>query len=304
MGSLVGHVLPGLAFFVLGLWHLFKHIKLFSLHPNSYLSSPWFPTSRLRYLELLLIIIGSSISVSAELFIGPAKHQPFDQDGTIPSYHLRNFEHSSISMSFIVYAAFAIVLDKFGPKAHFSLNLTQLLAAMAFGQQLLLFYLHSTDHQGIEGHYHFLLQVLVIVSLFTTLIGIGLPGSFLVGFVRSVSILFQGVWFMVMGFMIWTPEFTPKGCQLRSEDGHRVVRCGSEDALSRAKSLITLLFSWLVIAVTICTVTFYLALAQSYGKYVEYTYSAVANPKEVEVLQENSRSDVELQRKDGFIGDD
>ncbi|KAJ6944677.1 hypothetical protein NC652_009896 [Populus alba x Populus x berolinensis] len=104
MGTLVGHVAPGFAFLALGLWHLFSHIKLHAQQPNSYTSSPWFPTSRLRYLELFLIMLCSSISVSMELFIGPRSHQPFDTDGTIPSNHLHNFEHSSISITFFVYA--------------------------------------------------------------------------------------------------------------------------------------------------------------------------------------------------------
>ncbi|KAJ6307243.1 hypothetical protein OIU76_017104 [Salix suchowensis] len=173
MGTLVGHVAPGFAFLALGLWHLFSHIKLHAQQPSSYTSSPWFPASKSRYLELFLIMLGSSISVSMELFIGPERHQPFDSDGTIPSNHLHNFEHSSISMTFFVYAAFAILLDRFGPKAQY--GLTQFLGALAFGQQLFLFHLHSADHMGVEGQYHLLLQIIIVVSLATTLMGIGHP---------------------------------------------------------------------------------------------------------------------------------
>ncbi|KAJ6704688.1 PROTEINASE INHIBITOR I4 SERPIN (DUF716)-RELATED [Salix purpurea] len=117
-----------------------------------------------------------------ELFIGPESHQPFDSDGTIPSNHLHNFEHSSISITFFVYAAFAVLLDRIGPAAQY--GLTQFLGALAFGQQLFLFHLHSADHMGVEGQYHFLLQIVIVVSLATTLMGIGLPESFMVSFVR------------------------------------------------------------------------------------------------------------------------
>ncbi|OMO53104.1 hypothetical protein CCACVL1_28881 [Corchorus capsularis] len=65
-----------------------------------------------------------------ELFIGPARHQPLNPDGTIPSNHLRSFEHSSIYMDFFTYAAFVILLDKISPKAKF--GLTQFLGAIAF----------------------------------------------------------------------------------------------------------------------------------------------------------------------------
>ena len=289
MGTLVGHVAPGFAFLALGLWHLFSHIKLHAQQPNSYTSSPWFPTSRLRYLELFLIMLGSSISVSMELFIGPRNHQPFDIDGTIPSNHLHNFEHSSISITFFVYAAFAILLDRIGPKAQY--GLTQFLGALAFGQQLFLFHLHSADHMGVEGQYHLLLQIIIVVSLATALMGIGLPKSFMVSFVRSASITFQGVWFMVMGYALWTPSLIPKGCFLNLEEGHQVVRCHGEEALHRAKSLVNIQFSWLLIAIIIFVMSFYLFLVKLYGDEAEYSTLTQEN-----LLYEEDSDDVESQK--------
>ncbi|XP_010243408.1 PREDICTED: transmembrane protein 45A [Nelumbo nucifera] len=268
MGTLVGHVAPGFGFLVIGLWHLFNHIKLHALHPNNYSSSPWFPTSRMRYLELYLIMGGSCASIAMELFIGPDRHQPFDPDGSIPSNHLHNFEHASISLCFLMYAAFAILFDRIRPKAHY--GITQLLAALAFAQQLLLFHLHSADHMGMEGQYHLLLQIVVLVSLITTLMGINLQKSLLVSFVRSLSIFFQGVWFIVMGFVLWTPALIPKGCFMNDEDGHFVVRCQGDHAQHRAKALVNLQFSWFLAAAAAFGVFFYLALVKIYGEKVEY----------------------------------
>ncbi|KAG2671413.1 hypothetical protein I3760_14G135100 [Carya illinoinensis] len=268
MSGLVGHVLPGIGFFVIGLWHLFNHIKLHAQYPISYISTPWFPTSRFKYLEHFFIIGGSCASIAMELFIGPVRHQPLDPDGTIPSNHLHNFEHSSISMTLLVYAAFAILLDQIGTQAQYGLTL--FLAATAFAQELLLFHLHSTDHIGPEGQYHLLLQFPIFVSLATSLMGIGLPKSFLVSFVRSASILFQGIWLMVMGVMLWTPELIPKGCSIHLEDGRKVVRCSGDEARHRAKSLVNILFSWLLIAITIFIVSFYLFLVKAYGEKVAY----------------------------------
>ncbi|KAH0925900.1 hypothetical protein HID58_018156 [Brassica napus] len=244
MGTLVGHVAPGFAFFVLGLWHLYNNIKLFSLHPNTFNSSPWFPTSKFRHLELYLIMLSSSASIAMELFIGPKKHQPFDSDGTIPSNHLHNFEHSSISMSFLVYAVFALVLDQARPKA-VSKELTILAAASTFAQQLFLFHHHSADHMGIEGQYHKLLQLVIFVSLLTTL--------------------------MVMGYMLWTPSLISKGCFLYEEKGHEVVRCSSDLALHRAKSLVKIEFSWFFVGNTIFVMSLYLILDGVYGENIEYS---------------------------------
>ena len=288
MGTLVGHVAPGFGFLLIGLWHLFNHIKLHALNPKSYTSPPWFPTAKSKYLELFLIMAGSTASMAMELFIGPERHQPLDPDGTIPSNHLHNFEHSSISMTFFVYAAFSLVLDKVNTQAQ--QGLTQLLAAIAFAQQLLLFHLHSADHMGPEGQYHLLLQLVVVVSLSTSLMGIGLPKSFLVSFVRSLSIFFQGLWLIVMGFMLWTPGLIPKGCFMNDEEGHQVVRCSSHEALHRANSLVNIQFSWFIILVTIFAVSFYLGLVKLYGEEVQYFSLGIEEDQE-------SNDDVESQRK-------
>ncbi|XP_038726267.1 transmembrane protein 45A-like [Tripterygium wilfordii] len=294
MGTMVGHVAPGLGFFLLGLWHLFNHIKLYSLRPKTYTSSPWFPTSKMRYIELYFIMTGSSISVAMELFIGPTKHQPLDTDGTIPSSHLHNFEHSLISTTFFVYATFAIILDKMSPKA-VKRDLTLLIGVIAFAQEFLLFHLHSTDHVGLEGQYHWLLQLVIFVSLATTILGLGLQKSFLVSFVRSFSILFQGVWFIVLGFMLYTPALIPKGCYLCYEDGRLLAACHTQEALHRAKSLVNIQFSSYLILITMLCMLFYLVLIRVYRKRV-VQYPLLTKGEEEKEEEEDSDDDVDFQK--------
>ncbi|KAJ4754230.1 Plant viral-response family protein-like [Rhynchospora pubera] len=182
---MIGHAGPGIGFLLIGLWHLYNHIKLYSLRPKTYVAPPWFPNRKLRYLELILIIGGSLLSIAAELFIGPEKHQPFDSDGTIPSNHLHNFEHAAISFTFLVYASFAVYFDRM--KMKMGDSMTQILAGIAFAQQYLLFHLHSADHMGIEGQYHWLLQLVIVVSLATTLIGIAISAKELPNQLCAVS---------------------------------------------------------------------------------------------------------------------
>ncbi|KAJ1427225.1 hypothetical protein SESBI_09888 [Sesbania bispinosa] len=295
MGTLVGHVAPGFGFLLIGLWHLFNHIKLHALNPKSYNGPAWFPTSKFKYIEPVLIMAGSAASVAMELFIGPDRHQPLDPDGTIPSNHLHNFEHSLISMTFFMYAAFAIILDRIHIQSQIQYGLTQLQGAIAFGQQLLLFHLHSADHMGPEGQYHLLLQLLVLISLSTSIIGIGLPNSFLVNFVRSVSIFFQGLWLITMGFMLWTAGLIAKGCFMNDEEGHKVVRCSSHEALHRANSLVNIQFSWLIIVVTVFAVSFYLVLVKFYDENNNkvHEYFTLGNVAE----DEESNDDVESQKR-------
>ncbi|GAU18001.1 hypothetical protein TSUD_51110 [Trifolium subterraneum] len=212
-----------------------------------------------------------TIFIAMELFIAPLHHQPFDpHDGTIPSNHLHNFEHSSMASSFLIYATFSVVLDRFSTSTIIQNELSHLLAAIAFAQQFLLIHLHSRDHMGIEGQYHYLLQILISICFVTTIMGIGFPMSFLVCFVRSVCIIFQGLWLMFMGFMLFTPGYEPKGCFTKLEGDQYMVRCSDDKALHRAISLVNLQFSWFLIGVPVFAVSFYLSMARRYGEKVEY----------------------------------
>lgn len=182
MESPVGHVVPGLFFLLIGLWHLFNNIKLFYLNPNTFSSSPWFSFSKLRCLELYTIIVSLPCLIVRLLFIGPKRHHPFEPDGTIASSHLRSFEHAGMSISFIVYAVFAIVFDRSRHRAAATAKgLAFLALAAAFAQQLFLFHLHSVDNMSMEGQYHLLLQLVIFISLITTLMGIAMPNIYFFG---------------------------------------------------------------------------------------------------------------------------
>ncbi|XP_047323405.1 uncharacterized protein LOC124927101 [Impatiens glandulifera] len=305
MGSLIGHVLPGLGFFFIGLWQLINHIKLHSLNPKSYTAKIFFPTKKSRYGELYFMMAGSAMSIMMELFIGPVKHQPFDVDGTIPTTHLHNFEHASISLTIFTYAAFAVILDRFGrPSTKYGMTLS--LGVIAFWQEYLLFHLHSTDHMGLEGHYHWFLQILIIVSFITTVLGIPYQKSFLISFVRSFSIAFQGIWYNVMGIMLWTKGLMPKGCFMHLEEAHYVVRCETDAALDRAKALTTLEFSWYLVICVIMAMGLYLYMIKVYPEKEGYEslakYELEDNHDEKELVDDKDDDDTEAQKKNSKRG--
>lgn len=193
--------------------------------------------------------------ILADLFIGPERHQPLADDWSIPPEHLNNFEHSSIALFFLIYASVALYTDV--RRLTIPPGTLHVIAALAFGQQLLLFHLHSADHVGAEGHYHWLLQLIVVVSLSTTLLEVPFPQKFLLASVRSMSVLFQGAWFLNMAFMLWIPPFVAKGCQMERRDDHDVFKCASQEATTRAKALANLQFTWYVAGIVLFTIVFY-----------------------------------------------
>ncbi|KZV47276.1 hypothetical protein F511_07699 [Dorcoceras hygrometricum] len=195
----------------------------------------------------------SIVFASTELFVG---RKPIPLDGSISSKNLPHLEHSTISFPFFVSSLFSIILDKIAPPAQH--GLVYLLQAAAFSQQVLTLQLHSTDHMGIEGRYHWLLQIVTSVSLITTLLAIGHPKSFLNAFVRAYSVILQGIWLVVIGIMLWTPKLIPRGCYLKSSDiGRDIVSCHGDHALERAKALVTIRFGWYMIGLTIFSMSFY-----------------------------------------------
>ncbi|KAL5206225.1 hypothetical protein ABZP36_034434 [Zizania latifolia] len=258
----IGHMLPGAGFVAVGLWHLFNHIKLFSLRPDSYVAPVWFPVPRVRYLELILIIAGSAVEFVMEMFVDHSTFLPFDADGSIPSDRLHNHEHAIICLALVVYAVAALHLDRVRARGRDMISL--LLVAAVFAQELLVFHFHSTDHAGVEGQFHWLLQVIVAACLCTALLGIGFPRSFAVSLARSACVTFHGLWLAVIGAMVWVPSFVPKGCSLVREDGRDTVRCHSKESLHRAKALANLQFGWYLAFMTVFVVALYLHVCNRY----------------------------------------
>lgn len=83
------------------------------------------------------------------------------------------------------------------------------------------------------------------------------------------------------------------------EEGHHVVRCSGEESLHRAKSLVNLQFSWLLIGVAVFGASLYMVLTSIYGEDQKVEYFSLGL-KELEDDQEDDdqdTDDVESQKK-------
>lgn len=171
------------------------------------------------------------------------------------AFKLNNYEHATMFLHLMIYAGFTLVAAIMH-KSDLFFEVSGILAASVFCQELFLLHCHSSDHGGLEGHYHWLMQLIVFVSLLSALSTTIFPSSFSSSLVLSISVMFQGLWFINMGFVLWVPAFLPEGCTIRlghggDDDKHGAVMCGTHKARLRARSLANLQFSWILAGIMI-----------------------------------------------------
>ncbi|KAJ0229756.1 hypothetical protein HA466_0313660 [Hirschfeldia incana] len=253
MGTFLGHFVPGLSLALLGLWHLFNTIRSYCLKdPESFSAKFWFPFPKLKHLELVLILFFSFFAIILLTIDFP--------DFNFSSFKPDNLEHASMFLHLITFACFALFCELTLCSDLFS-SIIGILSASVFAQELFLLHFHSTDHLGLEGHYHFLLQLIAFVSFSSALASASFPKSFSAALVLSVSVMFQGCWFLNMGFMLWVPGYVPTGCVSNTAAADNktsvvhssAVACESPGAEVRAKALANLQFSWILSAILITT---------------------------------------------------
>lgn len=169
------------------------------------------------------------------------------------------FIHLAVFASFTLGAEFFLTDNNNNSSLDLLSGFVGILASSVFCQELFLLHFHSTDHVGLEGHYHWLLQLIVFVSLLSAIAATSFPISFPAALVLAISVMFQGCWFLNMGLMLWFPAFVPEGCTMNHDHDHHdhghgmigAVSCGSDGADFRARALANLQFSWIFCAILI-----------------------------------------------------
>ncbi|XP_030525097.1 transmembrane epididymal protein 1 [Rhodamnia argentea] len=273
MGTFLGHLVPGLALTLLGLWHIVNISRNYLLKGSSNFKSRfWHPFTAsapiFKHSELVLVFSFSIFAILTQVVGFPVIHFAFELD---------SIEHATMFLHLAVFSGFAL-LAEINHKTETLSGVVGVLAASVFGQELLLLHFHSADHVGLEGHYHWLLQLVVLVSFVSSLAATCFPTSFPASLVLAISVIFQGCWFINMGFFLWIPEFVPKGCTAQSihpsgELVHSAVTCSSSDADSRARALANLQFSWILAGILFSTGSLCLKLAgkcPESGQHTEY----------------------------------
>ncbi|KAK4377240.1 hypothetical protein RND71_003536 [Anisodus tanguticus] len=244
MGTFLGHLVPGLALALLGFWHTISTIRAnYQNGSTKFRSRFWYPFKSplipiLQHLDLILVLSFSIFCIVIQFIDFPSLHF---------SFKLHNIEHATMFLNLTVFACFTL-LAEISNLPEILHGILGILATSTFGQELFLLHYHSTDHVGLEGHYHWLLQLVVCISLMSTLVVTCFPSCFPAALLLSISVVFQGCWFMNMGFNLWFQHFVPRGCVTQSSEA---VMCQTDEADLRARAMANLQFSWILAAILI-----------------------------------------------------
>uniref|UniRef100_A0A453B6Y8 Transmembrane protein 45B n=1 Tax=Aegilops tauschii subsp. strangulata TaxID=200361 RepID=A0A453B6Y8_AEGTS len=264
MGSFKGHLLPGTLFLAVGAWNVWAAVARFAFDPAGFRLLVWNPVGgggggALRHLELYVIAGGAFLDMCVEVLYSTHLHI-FAPGGGVNPTHLNDLEHGGMLLMFFLFGALALLSEKtrYLPLTEGALCLV---LATAFTAELLLFYFHSTTHQGLEGYYHYLLVLLIGLCVASTVLGALLPASFPADLASGVLMTLQGMWFYQMAFTLYGP-MRPAGCH---HDAGRNIECHGQAAGERAEQLANFQLFACVFLVFAYTLGCYAVAAAKYG---------------------------------------
>ncbi|KAK8311763.1 hypothetical protein V6Z12_D02G275000 [Gossypium hirsutum] len=92
------------------------------------------------------------------------------RSGTDPSWPMAHHQQYQSLLSQRVYQIYSFTLSAELSRSSEILSVVSgIFVASVFGQEVFLLHFHSADHVGLEGHYHWLLQLIVLISLLASL---------------------------------------------------------------------------------------------------------------------------------------
>ncbi|KAL1314895.1 hypothetical protein HN51_041709 [Arachis hypogaea] len=155
-------------------------------------------------------------------------------------------------------------------------SLLELLAAFAFVEEFLLFYLQRKDPTGVENRYYSLLLVPIAVCVFSTFLELKSPGSAFPKLGRGMGLILQGTWIIQIGLALFS-GWVAQGCSLHQlSRGNYTLRCKGHMDYHRASALATLQFNCQLALMVVLSVGAYSVISARNGGSLESSSAAAS----------------------------
>ncbi|KAJ7551866.1 hypothetical protein O6H91_06G033000 [Diphasiastrum complanatum] len=243
MGTLAGHLVPGLYLAVVGIWHLFAAINSYLKSPREYSARIWHPVAwlpgRAKHLELYAHIVLIPLAIAYEFLVT----NNFEKlvRVSVPAFRVTDYQHVALLFIFWLFAAIVLIGDTTSllplpAEAYF------LLSGVVFAMEWIVM---VNEGQGLEGKCNSLLAGIAAVCAGTATLLSFHPKAFLADLLLCGAVFLQGLWMIQSGLSLYIEIFIPDGCHRLLDlpggiDGS--TRCDLEEAKTRALSLMDLAF--------------------------------------------------------------
>ena len=231
MGSLAGHVLPGVIFLIYGInWlvlsiitHLkhstrqqkssklkresasfFKYKHDHGLSRKSYIPLPFSPRIPV---EPIIKIILPSVGIVAEFFFDvvdgrlvATTYSAFRKDGTFGGQG--KLHHITMYSAFLLSG----VLDLVSLCVKLPKHTTQLFLSIAFWVEGILFYFHTGGRADFNVEIHFTLTVVIFFCAVVSMLRMVQTTNLFINISLAFGILLQGTWFIQAGVALFPPS--------------------------------------------------------------------------------------------------
>ncbi|XP_069474880.1 transmembrane epididymal protein 1-like [Ambystoma mexicanum] len=221
MGTFIGHISPGLAFFSFAIFYAFRFSwMVIKRERTQYKANKRPPGLRaaLRHIppEGVLKVIYGTLAVMAEFFYPPGVNKFYFYDRDDPKLR---FQHPSEWQHVTMYGYFAfsgwldIVSQACLPKRLILLEQAAITMAFYITTLLLKFHMHGKDE--LENQVH---SLLLMTCFFTSLIltvELWKPNFRRLWFAKTFLVMVQGTWLLHAAFILYRP---PSGLPWESSD--------------------------------------------------------------------------------------
>ena len=274
MGSLAGHVLPGVIFLIFGInWlilsiitHLkhntrqqklskvkrestsfFKYKHDHGLSRKSYIPLPFCPRIPI---EPIIKIILPSIGLVAEFFFDVVDghlvlttYSAFSEDGTFGSQG--KLHHISMYSAFLLSG----VIDLVSLCVKLPKHTTQLFLSLAFWVEGILFYFHTGGRTDFNVAVHFILTAVIFFCAVVAMLRMIQTSNLFINMSFSFGVLLQGTWFIQAGFALFPPSGKAWVQETNTVHGH--MEDADDESSHNATMFVSACFTWHIMGIAL-----------------------------------------------------